>query len=136
MPVKILRLAKVDTSLADERGTMTDLDPMDIIDELLSEIGFDFAQDLERDDTVAGLISYSGSVGWGLDTYDILQAWSIEPGVGFLVDIHLDGTPDCETSILGTSILVKVKGKAVKKGVSWELAEYEVVEADFYPPND
>jgi hypothetical protein len=85
---------------------------------------------------VAGLISYSGSVGWGLDTYDILQAWSIEPGVGFLVDIHLDGTPDGETSIFGTSILVKVKGKAVKKGVSWEVAEYEVVEADFYPPND
>ena len=109
---------------------------MDIIDELLSEVGFDFAQDLEGDDIVAGLISYSGSVGWGLDTYDILQAWSIELGVGFLVDIHLDGTPDDETSILGTSILVKVKGKAVKKGVSWEVGEYEVVEANFYPLND
>ena len=57
MPVKILRLAKIDTSLANERGTMTDLGPMDIIDELLSEIGFDFAQDLEGDDIqqIAGL---------------------------------------------------------------------------------
>jgi hypothetical protein len=31
---------------------------------------------------------------------------------------------------LGTSILVKVKGKAAKKVVSWEVAEYEVVKAD------
>lgn len=133
--VTVLKLVKVKKSLTNERRTMTYLDPMDIIDELLSEVGFDFVRDLEGDDIVADLNSRSGSVGWGLDTYDILQAWSIKPGVGFLVDIHLDGTPDDETSILGTSILVKVKGKAVKKGV-WEVAEYEVVEADFYPPDD
>lgn len=134
--VTVLQLVKVKTSLTNKRRTMTYLDPMDIIDELLSKVGFDFAQDLEGDDIVADLISRSGSVGWGLDTYDILQAWSIKPGVGFLGNIHLDGTPDDETSILGTSILVKVKGKAVRKGASWEVGEYEVVEADFYPPDD
>ena len=115
---------------------MTNSDPIEIIDELLSEIGFDFAQELENDDLLVDLISRSGAVGWGLDTYDILEAWSIEPGVGFCIDIQLDGEPDDDTSILGTSILAKIQGKAVKTGKRWAIAEYKVLQADFDPPDE
>ena len=115
---------------------MANLDPVEIIDELLSEVGFDFAQELADDDLLVNLISRSGAVGWGLDTYDILQAWSIEPGVGFCIDIQLNGEPDNDTSILGTSILAKVQGKAVKSGKQWTVAKYEVLEADFDPPDE
>jgi hypothetical protein len=115
---------------------VTKPDPIEIIEELLAKTGFDFAQELENDDLLADLISRSSAVGWGLDTYDILEAWSIEPGVGFYIHIQLDGEPDDDTSILGTSILAKVQGKAVKTGKRWAIAEYEVLKADFDPPDE
>jgi hypothetical protein len=110
-------------------------DPAEIIDELLSEIGFDFAQELIGDDALADMISCSGAVGWGLDGYDILQSWSIKPGVGFRIDFQLDGELDDDTPSMGTSILAKVQGKAVKTGKQWAVAEYEVLDANFDPPH-
>jgi hypothetical protein len=118
---------------------MTNLDPLaiEIIDELLANTGSDVASELMNDDTITGLISISGSIGWGLDTYGNLEARFIEPKkISFSADIYLDATPDEETSILGTSILAEIHGKAVKEDANWEISEYEIVEADFYPPND
>ncbi|MEH2310011.1 MAG: HEPN domain-containing protein [Nostoc sp.] len=56
--------------------------------------------------------------------------------ISFSADIYLDATPDEETSILGTSILAEIHGKAVQKDENWEIFEYEILEADFYPPNE
>ncbi|MBW4667923.1 MAG: hypothetical protein KME60_10950 [Cyanomargarita calcarea GSE-NOS-MK-12-04C] len=108
-----------------------------IVDELLANTGFRFALDLMDDDTIASLISYSGSIGWGLDTYEIIEAWFVEPEkISFSTGVYLDGTPDDETSILGTSILAKIQGEVIQEDEKWEIFDYEVLEADFYPPND
>ncbi|OYE03388.1 HEPN domain-containing protein [Nostoc sp. 'Peltigera membranacea cyanobiont' 232] len=118
---------------------MTNLDPLalEIIDELLANTGSDVASDLMDDEKITGLISISGSTGWGFETYQIADSWFIEPKeISFSADIYLDATPDEETSILGTSILAEIHGKAVKEDENWEISEYEIVQADFYPPND
>ncbi|MEH2280439.1 MAG: HEPN domain-containing protein [Nostoc sp.] len=118
---------------------MTNLDPLalEIIDELLANTGSDVASDLMDDEKITGLISISGSTGWGFETYQIAESWFIEPKkISFYADIYLDATPDDETSILGTSIVAEIHGKALKEDENWEISEYEIVEADFYPPND
>ena len=112
----------------------TNLDPEDIVDELLANSGF---PSIDGDEMVADLISRSGSVGWGVDTYSSLNAWSVAPNkIGFHVDVHLDGDPDDGTSILGTSILGKVEGEAVKRDEHWEMSKYKVLEADFDPATE
>jgi hypothetical protein len=115
---------------------MKNLDPVEILDELLANTDF-LAFNLIDDDKITDLISNSGSTGWGLDTYGLTEAWFIEPKkISFSADIYLDGTPNDETSILGTSIFAKIHGKAVKEDEDWEISEYEILESDFYPPND
>jgi hypothetical protein len=118
--------------------TSSDAVAEEVIDELLAKTASAVADDLREDnDTIAGLISCSGSTGWGLDTYEVIEAWFIEPEkISFSVGIYLDGTPDDETSILGTSILANIQGEALKEDEKWEIFGYEVLEADFYPPND
>lgn len=86
---------------------MSNIDPDSIVDELLFDIGLDVTDD----EKVTDLISCSGSSGWGYDTSGNLKTWLIQPGtIGFSVHIYLDGIPDDDTSILGTSILAKVQG--------------------------
>ena len=112
----------------------TNLDPEDIVDELLANSGF---PSIDGDETVANLIARSGSVGWGVDTYGSLNAWFVATNkIDFHVDVHLDGDPDDGTSILGTSILAKVAGEAIKRDEHWEMSKYEVLEADFDPPTE
>ncbi|MDJ0620158.1 MAG: HEPN domain-containing protein [Calothrix sp. MO_192.B10] len=118
---------------------MKNLDPVDIVDELLCDFASKLGLQLTDDERVVDLISCSGCSGWGLDTYGNLKAELIEPEnekIGFSADFYLDGDPNDDTSILGTSILVKVQGEVAKEDENWEVSEYEVMNVYFYPADE
>lgn len=108
------------------------------IDKIISDIGF---QLVDEDETVTGLITSSGCSGWGFDDYSDLEVWRIRTKAeyfGFFVNIHLSGTPNDETTIIATSMLVKLQGKFLKDKEAYgyeeydeyEVLSYEVLEAD------
>ncbi|MGF1677185.1 MAG: HEPN domain-containing protein [Rivularia sp. (in: cyanobacteria)] len=108
------------------------------IDKIISDICF---QLVDEDETVTGLMSSSGCSGWGFDDYSDLEVWRIRTKAeyfGFVVNIHLSGIPNDETSIIATSMLVKLQGKFRKdkeaygyeENDEYEVLSYEVLEAD------
>ncbi|WP_414619705.1 HEPN domain-containing protein [Calothrix sp. CCY 0018] len=109
------------------------------IDKIISNICFEL---VNEDETITGLMANSGCSGWGFDDYySDLEVWRIRTKAeyfGFFVNIHLSGTPNDETGIIATSMLVKLQGKFLKdkeaygyeENDDYKVLSYEVLEAD------
>lgn len=114
----------------------TDFSPeRDFIDRKLSSIGSELT---DEDDTVIDLISNSGCTGWGFDGYSDLKVWQNDTedsedveDFGFSVDLSLSGQPNDDTSILGTSMKVRIQGEFLKEDDEYSDINYEVLEANF-----
>ncbi len=93
----------------------------------LHDLAFDITN---GDEEVTDLMANTNADGWGLDTYDNLQAWfEGYAKIGFSVEMYFIGDQKDESSFMGTKIKAKVRGQAINKNGKWVIDSYSVEEA-------